>query len=243
MGDRERPAFYALRSGGWRDYWTLLHPPYSVWHLSYVVLGACVAPTLHASLLIQTLAAFALAMGVAAHALDELHGRPLATRIPAAVLVGLAIAGLIGAVVLGANAAREVSGWLWAFIAVGALLVPAYNLEWFGGAFHSDRWFAVAWGAFPALTAGFAQAGRMTPAIVVVAAGCAVLSAAQRVLSTPVRRLRRDAQHVSGSIVLRDGATEPLDGAALRATPEAALRLLSVAVPLVAAALLVARVS
>ncbi len=31
-----RPAFYALASGGWRDYVTLLHPPYTAWHLSYV---------------------------------------------------------------------------------------------------------------------------------------------------------------------------------------------------------------
>ena len=36
----ERPAFYALAPGGWRDWWTLLHPPYTMWHLSYVALGA-----------------------------------------------------------------------------------------------------------------------------------------------------------------------------------------------------------
>ena len=40
----ERPAFYALAPGGWRDWWTLLHPPYTAWHLSYVVIGASLAP-------------------------------------------------------------------------------------------------------------------------------------------------------------------------------------------------------
>ena len=35
-----RPAFYALAPGGWRDYVTLLHPPYTLWHLSYVAIGA-----------------------------------------------------------------------------------------------------------------------------------------------------------------------------------------------------------
>lgn len=237
------PAFYALPSGGWRDYWTLLHPPYTVWHLSYVVLGACVAPQLRVRWLVETAAAFFLAMGVAAHALDELHGRPLRTRIPDGVLVGLAIVGLAGAVGLGVDGAAEVSPWIWAFIAVGLVLVPAYNLEWFGGAVHTDLGFALGWGAFPALTAGFAQGGRLTPAIVVAAAGCTALSAAQRALSTPVRRLRRHIVTVEGAIVTDEGASEPLDAATLRAAPEAGLRLLSLAVPLLAAALLIARLS
>ena len=239
----ERPAFYALTPGGWRDYWSLLHPPYTVWHLSCVVLGAAVAPTLDMRWLGETLLAFFLAMGIAAHALDELHGRPLGTRIPGGVLVGLAAAGLAGAVALGIDGAREVSAWIWLFIATGLFLVPAYNLEWFGGLVHNDAGFALAWGAFPALTAGFAQGGRLTAAEVVVAGGCAAAAAAQRALSTPVRRLRRKVVHVDGSLTLRDGATEPLDAAALRAAPEAGLRWLSLAMPLFAAGLLLARLS
>ncbi len=39
-----RRAFYALEPGGARDYVTLLHLPYTAWHLSYVVLGACLVP-------------------------------------------------------------------------------------------------------------------------------------------------------------------------------------------------------
>jgi hypothetical protein len=237
----ERPAFYALTGGGWRDYWSLLHPPYTVWHLSYVVIGACAAPRLHERWLVETLVAFFLAMGIAAHALDELHDRPLRTRIPNGVLMGLAIVGLCGAVALGIDGAAEVSPWIWTFIVAGLVLVPAYNLEWFGGAVHTDLGFALAWGAFPALTAGFAQGGRLTAAILVAAAGCAALSAAQRALSTPVRRLRRHVASVEGVILTTEGSSEPLDAAALRAAPEAGLRLLSLAVPLLAAALLVAR--
>jgi hypothetical protein len=245
MPDRpqDRPAFYALTGGGWRDYWSLLHPPYTVWHLSYVVIGACVAPRLSLRWLVETLVAFFLAMGVAAHALDELHDRPLRTRIPRGVLVGLAIVGLAGAVILGIDGAAEVSAWIWAFIAAGLVLVPAYNLEWLGGAVHTDLGFALAWGAFPALTAGFAQGGRLTPAIVAAAAACAALSAAQRALSTPVRRLRRHVVSVQGAIVTDGGASEPLDARTLRAAPEAGLRLLSVAVPLLAATLLLARLA
>ncbi|MEX1264302.1 MAG: hypothetical protein WEE66_10305 [Actinomycetota bacterium] len=236
----ERPAFYALAPGSWRDWWTLLHPPYTVWHLSYVVIGASLAPDVSLRWLGQTLLAFFLAMGLAAHALDELHSRPLATHISNGVLVGLAVVGLAGAVVLGVDGVIHVSSWLGAFIVAGAFLVVAYNLELLGGAFHSDLWFAVAWGGFPVLTAYFAQTAELSLAAVVAATACAVLSAAQRVLSTPVRRLRRHVVSVQGELTLDSGAREPLDETALRAAPEQALRLLSIAVALVALALFLA---
>ena len=238
----DRPAFYSLGPGGWRDYWSLLHPPYTAWHLSYVVLGACIAPHVDLRWLVETLLAFFLAMGLAAHALDELNGRPLRTRIPDGVLWAFAVIGLGGAIALGIHGTLVVSPWLWAFIGVGGFLVVAYNLELFGGAFHSYLWFALGWGAFPALTAYFAQTGTLRLEAVLVAAGCAALSAAQRVLSTPVRRLRRSVASVSGELVTTQGIHEPLDASALRAAPEGALRWLSLAVPLVAGALLVARV-
>src|SRR5919202_329546 len=97
----DRPAFYALRPGGWRDLVTLLHPPYTVWHLSYVALGAAAAPELHGDRLAATLLAFFLAVGVSAHALDELNGRPLRTRLSDRTLVVLGLAGLAGAVAIG----------------------------------------------------------------------------------------------------------------------------------------------
>ena len=243
MGEpADRPAFYALGGGGWRDYWSLLHPPYTLWHLSYVVIGACIAPVVNVGWLFETVLAFFLAMGLAAHALDELKGRPLRTRISDGLLSVIAVVGLAGAFALGIHGAIVVSPWLWAFIAVGGFLVVAYNLELFGGAFHSDLWFALAWGAFPALTAYFAQTATIRAEAVLVAGACAALSAAQRVLSTPVRRLRRKVATVTGEVVTTDGAREPIDASSLRAAPEGALRWLSVAVPLFAAALLVARI-
>jgi hypothetical protein len=242
-GPRDRPAFYALEPGGWRDYWTLLHPPYTLWHLSYVVVGATLAPTVRVGWLVETLIAFALAMGVAAHALDELRGRPLGTAIPDRVLWALAAIGLAGAIALGVHGTIEVSPWIWAFIVAGSFLVVAYNLEIAGGAFHSDAWFAIAWGAFPVLTAYFAQAATIRLEAALAAAACAALSAAQRALSTPVRRLRRRVEGVRGELVLRGGATEPLDERALRAAPEGALRWLSIAMPLLAGALLVLRLT
>jgi hypothetical protein len=243
MTETDRPAFYALESGGWRDYWSLLHPPYTLWHLSYVVIGASVAPEVNVRWLLETLGAFLLAMGFAAHALDELNGRPLKTKISDGVLKAIAVLGLLGAIGLGIDGAIEVSVWLWVFIVMGGFIVVAYNLELFGGLFHSDLWFAIAWGAFPALTGFFAQTGRTNVAAVGVAVACAMLSAAQRVLSTPVRRLRRSVRDVRGELELADGTIETLDAASLRSAPERALRWLSAAVPLLAAALLTARLT
>ena len=95
----DRPAFYALSSGGWRDLVTILHPPYTLWHLSYVALGAAAAPVIHADRLAAALLAFFLAVGVSAHALDELRGRPLNTKLSRGTLIALAIFGLAGAII------------------------------------------------------------------------------------------------------------------------------------------------
>jgi hypothetical protein len=236
-----RPAFYALGSGGWRDYWTLLHPPYTAWHLSYVAFGSLVAPRPDGGRLGATALAFLLGVGLAAHALDEVAGRPLRTRISRRVLWALAAGGLAGAVALGVAGAVEVSWWLLPFVAFGAFIVLAYNLEWFGGRFHSDAWFALAWGAFPALTGAFAQTGTIGVEAGAVAAACLFLSAAQRRLSTPVRRLRRDVEAVEGRMVMADGSEHPIDADILRRAPEAALQALALGLPLLALGLVVAR--
>jgi hypothetical protein len=236
-----RPSFYALRPGGARDYWTLLHPPYTLWHLSFVALGACVVDTLEPRYLVMALVAFFLAVGIAAHALDELHGRPLRTQIPRSVLISLAVIGVVGALAIGLYGASIVSWWGLVFIGIGGFLVPAYNLEWFGGRFHTDLWFAVMWGGFPALAGGFSQTGRIDAPILLVSAGCGYVAAAQRRLSTPVRSLRRRATAVTGQISYDDGTQLPLDAAALTRAPEGALRLLWIAMVLLAVGLVISR--
>ena len=223
-----RPAFYALRPGGWRDYVTLLHPPYTLWHLSYVALGAALAPRMQWGLLGWTVLAFLLAMGVGAHALDELHGRPLRTQIPGSVLVGLAAASIAAACAIGIVVATRTTIWLLAFVAFGGLVVVAYNLELLGGAVHTDYWFAGAWGAFPVLTAYFASAERIRAEALAAAAFAFLVSLGQRRLSTVVRGVRR-------------GAAPPADAELALQAPEAALRLLSAALPALAAALLLLR--
>ena len=236
-----RPAFYALSPGGWRDLVTLLHPPYTAWHLSYVALGAAVAPAFHWDRLGAALGAFFLAVGISAHALDELQGRPLHTRLSRRVVIGLAVTGLVGAVAIGVIGAVTVSPLLVPLVVLGGLLVPAYNLELAGGRFHSDWWFAQAWGAFPAFTGYFVQSLEVRPAGILVAAGCCLLSLAQRRLSTPARDLRRRTAEVEGRQRLLDGSVVELDAARLAAPLEGALSALWIAVVLLAVGAVVAR--
>jgi len=239
----KRPAFYALRPGGWRDLLTLLHPPYTAWHLSYVAIGAAVAPHLYGHRLLWTLLAFLLAVGVAAHALDELHDRPLQTDISDRALMILTLLSLAGAVAIGVLGAVTVSYWLLAFVVLGVLFAIAYNLELFGGRMHSDLWFAVGWGAFPAFTAFWAQAGEVRVDGLLVAVACLMLSVAQRRLSTPVRELRRRTVSLSGEQRLVNGQTMKLDAARITAPMEGALMACATGLVLLATGLVVGRLS
>ena len=242
MRAEARPAFYALRTGGWRDYVTLLHLPYTAWHLSYVVIGAALSPAFSVARLWPALLAFGLAVGVGAHALDELNGRPLRTQIPSAILVLLAAVSVAAAVAIGIVGAVTVNAWIAVFVAAGAFIVVAYNLESFAGRFHGDLWFGLAWGAFPLLTAYFAVAEKVDATAAAGAVFACTLSLAQRTLSTRVREVRRRVERVSGTVERKDGTHTQLDAHDLMATPEAALRILSVATIALAVALVMMRV-
>lgn len=241
MTAQSKPAFYALEGGGWRDYVTLLHPPYTLWHLSYVVIGAALAPEWLPGRLVATLAAFFLAVGIGAHALDELNGRPLRTRIPSGVLVGLAAGSIGGAVAIGLVAAIRYDLWLLLFVAFGVFIVVAYNLELAGSRFHNDAWFALAWGGFPLLTAYFAAAEEIRAEALIAVAFASFSSFAQRLLSTQVRLVRRRVISVSGTVGYDDGRSEPVTAQMLMRAPEDALRALAVATIALAVALVLLR--
>ncbi len=187
------------------------------------------------------LAAFFLGVGVCAHALDELNGRPLGTRLSDRTLVALAAVSLAGAVGIGVAGLWIVSASLLPFVAAGAFIVVAYNLELFGGRFHTDLWFAAAWGAFPAATAYWAQALEVHLGGALVVAACFAVSVAQRRLSTPVRELRRNTVELSGEQRLADGRTVELTAARVAAPLDGALKALSAAMVLLAAGLVALR--
>ena len=206
-----------MQPGGWRDYVTLLHPPYTLWNLSYVVIGAALAPDWLPLRLGAGLAAFFLGLGIAAHALRR-AARTAARRrrSPPRVLWGLAAGSLAGAVAIGVVAAIAWTPWLLAFVAFGGFMVVAYNLELLGGRFHGDWWLAISWGATPILTAYFAAAEELTWEALFAAAFGVLLIMAQRRLSTPVRAVRRRLPDVEDAArtALISGAEDALQAMA-----------------------------
>lgn len=232
------PAFYATPGGGWRDYWTLLHPPYTVWHLSYVLLGAALAPAPDPRIVVGALVAFGLAVGVGAHAFDELQGRPLRTQIPSPVLVALGTAALLGAVAIGLVGATMFGPLFLLFVIGGASIVVLYGFE--VPLVHSDVGFALGWGAFPVAATAYATGAHPVPTVI-AALAAALLSLAQRRLSTRARSIRRRAVRVSGEIVYSDGSKESIDAGALIGAAEGALSILWLAIFAVSLAVLLAR--
>lgn len=234
------PAFYAGPAGGRgpRAWLTLLHLPYTAWHLSYVAIGAALAPRFADWRLAGTLLAFFLAVGVGAHALDELRGRPLSTEIPASALLSAAAVG----VTVPAVAGLIYGGWrMLPFVVVGIVLVTAYNLELGRGVLHNGVVFALGWGAFPVLTGYYAQDFSLGISAFVAAAAAFLLSLAQRTLSLRARDLRRRTASVSGRIVGAGGRATALDRQTLLAPLEDALRLVAAGLVLLAIAMVWSR--
>jgi hypothetical protein len=247
--ERLQAAFYARRGTGLADWWTLLHPPYTIWHLSYVTLGAALAPTLDWGALGLSLLAFFLAVGLAAHALDELRGRPLGTAISSRMLVvvaGLALAGAVALGVVGVFFWDGTNVALLVAIPIGLLVVLGYNLELFSGRLHTDAVFAWGWGGFPVVVGYVAQSPPLRPTLVAAAVAATLAGAgtsyAQRALSTPARQLRRRTTQVTGQLTATDGHVAQLDQAFLLGPLESALKAMSWAIPLLAAAALLAHV-
>jgi len=236
-----RPAFYALGRGRLGELMTLLHPPYTAWHLSYFAIGAAAAPHVYVGRLLWGLLSFALAVGVAAHALDELHDRPLGTGLADRTLIVLAAVSLLGALAIGLAGVIWVSPWLIVLVLAGGLFLPAYNLELLGGRFHGDLWFAIGWGAFPAFTGYFVNALKVGVPGVLVAAACVAISVAQRRLSSAARELRRRTVSVTGSQSMTDGSSRKLSLPSLLGPLDGALAMLSLAMVVLACALLAAR--
>lgn len=234
-----RTTFYTVGrgTGGVGDWVTLLHPPYTLWHLSYVAIGAALEPDLVLWRLGGTLLAFFLAVGVGAHALDELMGRPLGTGISSralAVAAGLTI-GAAMTMGLAYGGLR-----LLPFVVLGGLLVCGYNLELFGGLIHNAAGFAAAWGAFPVIVGAYAQHWSISPAAGIAAMAAFWLSLGQRALSTPARMLRRRASAVSARVRFHDGREQELSRADLIAPLERALKVFACAMVALAIALVLA---
>ena len=225
-------------------WWNALHIPYTLWHLSYLVMGAALGAALRWDVLGWALMAFFLGLGVAGHAFDLLRRDPLALKLPAihlqvAGVVSLLLAAFIGLLNIYWG---NVPGWLGWAIAAGILLALGYNLEWPG--FHGDLQFALFWGAFPFLAGYLAMGGGLDLAAVLAGAFCCLTAWAQRVLSTRARYLRRKVARASLTLDEKSGSATAVDDqpiAWMLRPLETTLLILTIAMPVLAIALLASR--
>jgi hypothetical protein len=220
LNDR-RPAFYAPTGSVAGDVVSLLHVPYTLWHLSYVPIGAALAPSLDWLVLGGTLSAFAVGLGVGAHALDEVKGRPLGTRLADRALWAMGLGAMGVAMAIAVVGAVVISPWVLAWAIAGILLAIGYALEW--PVLHTDLGFGLAWGSFPLIVGFWAQTQTLTLPVLVMAAMACLLSLAQRALSTPARFVRRKTED---AVTVFDG-DRTWDRGHLLGTWERPLRLLT----------------
>jgi hypothetical protein len=217
----DRPAFYAPTGSPWGDFVSLLHIPYTLWHLAYVSIGAALVPEIDWRILSGTLLAFAIGLGIGAHALDEVKSRPLTTGFSDRSLWLMGMGAMAATVAIAIVGAFELSPWVLAWAAAGVLLAVGYALEW--PIVHTDLGFAVSWGAFPVVVGHWAQTETISIPVAIVAAAVVWLSLAQRALSTPARFVRR---HTTESAANFDG-DRSWSRSDLLATWETPLRLLT----------------
>ncbi len=229
----DQAAFYARTGSRRADLVSLLHLPYTLWHVSYVAIGAALADTIDWLILAGSLLAFIVGLGVGAHALDEVKSRPLATSLSDRTLWVLGCGAMLVAAVIAVVGAFVVSPWVAAWGGAGVLLATGYALEW--PVIHSDLGFALAWGGFPVLVGYWAQTQSIDLSVFAVSAAATLLSLAQRRLSTPARFVRR---RTGESVATFDGGRQ-WERAELLATWERPLRLMAWAMAALAIGLLI----
>ena len=133
--------------------------PYSLMNASYVLIGSLLAATVHYDRMAGMALAYILAVGVSAHSLDAMApNKPWGDFLTRRQLGSLAAIALVPALGLGLYYALAFAPLLLPLGAAELFFLLAYNLELFGGRFHTDFWFATSWGFLPVIVGYVLQA-------------------------------------------------------------------------------------
>lgn len=118
----------------------------------YVVIGSLLYPATHFDRMGSMALVYLLAVGVSAHCLDAMSpNRPWGDFLTRRQLLALAVVALAPALALGLYNALSYAPILIPLGIAELFFLLAYNLELFGGRFHTDFWFAASWGFLPVL--------------------------------------------------------------------------------------------
>jgi len=80
---------------------------------------------------------------------------------------------------------------LWVVALLEGFFVFAYNLEWFGGKFHKDLWFAFSWGFLPVPAGYIMQTNKISPGVLAIAVAMGLFSLVEIKASRPYKELKR----------------------------------------------------
>jgi hypothetical protein len=237
----QKPAWYAIEGrGAISDSLTLLHPPYTLWHLSYVIIGISLAPIIYPVRSIATLVAFFLGLGIGAHALDETMGNPLKTKLTRRELYSIGFSSIAIATAIGLYYALSLSLLLLPIIIIEVFFALVYNLEMFGKRFHNSPVFALSWGVIPFLTGYFINSLSLSPGSLLASVAVGLLTYVQRTLSLQARLFRRNMD--VESLKLSNGDEVKTSAQELIAPAEKSLKALTVMIFVLAVALVLQRV-
>jgi hypothetical protein len=172
----------------------LLFLPYTGMVLSFTVIGAMLAPAIYWDRVGAIVLIYFLALGIGAHALDAVGSRetkPWRQVFTRTQLWGLAVLSLVAAYAIGIWYMVQYTPLLWLIAIPEGFFVLAYNLEWFGGRFHRDSWFALSWGALPVLAGYVLQTNAISASALLVALAMALLSLVEIKASRPYKEYKR----------------------------------------------------
>ncbi len=184
-----------------RTFVGLLFLPYTGMVLSFALIGSLLAASVRYERLVAIVVVYFLGLGIAAHALDALGAKgikPWGAAYTRRQLWLIAAVALLGAYGIAVYYMTRFVAWLWPLALAEGFFVFAYNLEWFSGRFHTDRWFAFSWGALPVLAGYVMQTNRLSLAALVVAAATALFATLEIKASRPYKELRRSPAALSG---------------------------------------------
>ena len=172
--------------------------PYTGMCVSFTVLGSMSTQEVHWDREGAVALIYALSLGIGAHAADAFgsKNKPWGSYFSRRQVATLMAASVAGAYSIGAYYIILYAPLLGIVAALEGFFLFAYNFELFGGRFHNDFWFAVSWGALPAMAGYLIQTGEFSVLPFAVAAGAALASYAEIKMSRPYKQAKKDGKDV-----------------------------------------------
>jgi hypothetical protein len=183
----------------------ILFLPYTAMCISFALLGSLISPSIHWDRIVAIILIYFFALGIGAHFADSIgsHKRPWGVEISKHISWIILVVSLSIAYSIGIYYIIYYVPLLSVVAVAEGFFLFAYNFEKFGGRFHTNFWFVIAWGSLPVLAGFVMQTNAITLESILVATVAGVISYIEISLSRPYKALRRSN--------VQNGATNTLE--------------------------------